>query len=295
MRCSQSKPHDAISDKHPGDVSAEENEAVCHVEPLRISTDGGPSVRDSCDVIVEELLSVAVEDVGSYTLMCTPCDVKALAVGFAFSEGVISTINDCLELTYLPDQHVVSLRVAEPARGASDRSLIVTSSCGMCGSRSIAKYLAGRITSGDSLRVPASLLRTVTEEMDERQGLFTRTGGTHAAGIFTADGRMIAFAEDIGRHNALDKTVGKCLMQDVSPAGHGLVLSGRVSLELIAKAARASIEIVAAVSAPSSLAIQAARNCNITLCGFVRGRRATVYTHPRRIEDLGSEVTRCSD
>lgn len=295
MQDSQSRPHGTINREHPGDVLSEADESVRRVEPLRISTDGGPSVRDPCDVVVEELVSVAVEDVGSYTLMCTPCDVKALAVGFAFSEGIISTIDDCLELTYLPDQHVVSLRVAEPACGASDRSLIVTSSCGMCGSRSIAKYLAGQITSGDLLRVPPSMLRAVTEEMLERQGLFTRTGGAHAAGIFTADGRMIAFAEDIGRHNALDKAVGKCLMQNVSPAGHGLVLSGRVSLELIAKAARANIEIVAAVSAPSSLAIQAARSCNITLCGFVRGRRATVYTHPHRIEDLGSEVEQCSD
>ncbi|MGB2986851.1 MAG: formate dehydrogenase accessory sulfurtransferase FdhD [Phycisphaerae bacterium] len=272
----------------PADATAEVNKVVRRVEPLRISTNGEPPVRDCCDVVVEELLTIMVEGVGNFTLMCTPCDVKALAVGFAFSEGMISSINDVIEFSYGPDQHVIGMRLEEPAQSVSGRSLIVTSSSGLCGSRNIDRVITGQITSGDSLRIPASLLREVAEEMHVRQGLFVQTGGTHAAGIFTADGEMIAFGEDIGRHNALDKAVGKCLMQDLSSAGCGIVLSGRVSLELIAKAARAGIEIVAAVSAPSSLAIQAAEQCNITLCGFVRGQRATVYTHPQRIEELSS-------
>jgi FdhD protein len=104
--------------------------------------------------------------------------------------------------------------------------------------------------------------------------------------VFNADGELLALGEDIGRHNALDKAVGKCLMRGLPLAGRGAVLSGRVSLELVAKAARAGLEMLVAVSAPSSLAIQAAQRCNITLCGFVRGERATAYTHTHRIEGL---------
>jgi FdhD protein len=263
------------------------NEAVLRVEPLRISTAGGPAVRDCCDVVVEELLTVMVEGVGNFAVMCTPCDVEALAVGFVFSEGLIDSLDDVIALMHRPDQHVVAMRIEEPGRNVAERNLIVTSSCGLCGSRNIDRMLTGQVSSGDSLRIPASHLRSVADEMSRRQQLFTRTGGTHAAGIFSSAGELITFGEDLGRHNALDKAVGKCLMQRASPRGLAAFLSGRVSLELVAKAARAGIEIVAAVSAPSSLAIQAAEQCNITLCGFVRGERATVYSHPRRIVGVG--------
>lgn len=231
-------------------------------------------------------MTIMVANVGSFALLCTPCNVEALAVGFAFSEGMISSIADVIDCSYRPDQHVVGLRLEAPPQTGAGRNLIVTSSCGLCGSRNIDKLLAGDATSRDTLRVPAAVLRTVVEDMRARQVLFAQTGGTHAAGIFTAEGELIVLGEDIGRHNALDKAIGKCLMRELSLAGRGVALSGRVSLELVAKAARAGIEIIAAVSAPSSLSIQAAERCNITLCGFVRGERATVYTHPRRIEGL---------
>jgi FdhD protein len=119
--------------------------------------------------------------------------------------------------------------------------------------------------------------------MHARQRFFARTGGTHAAGIFKADGEMLAIGEDIGRHNAFDKAMGQCLLRGVSTAGHAAVLSGRVSVELVAKAARAGLELVAAISAPSSLAIELAERCRITLCGFVRENRATAYAQPHRI------------
>jgi len=259
------------------------NEVLVRIEPLRISTSGGPPVRDQCDVVVEELLTIMVEGVGSFAVMCTPSDVEALALGFVFSEGLIDSAGDVVGVTRRPDQHAVAMRIEEPGRVASERNLIVTSSCGLCGSRNIDRLLTGQVRCGDSLRIPAAHLRTVAEKMASGQQLFARTGGTHAAGIFNAAGNMIAFGEDLGRHNALDKAVGKCLMEEVSPVGLATFLSGRVSLELVAKAARAGLEIVAAVSAPSSLAIQAAEKCNITLCGFVRADRATVYTHPHRV------------
>ena len=262
------------------------NNALLRIEPLRISTSGGPTVRDSCDVVVEELLTIMVEDVGSFAIMCTPCDVQALALGFVFSEGLIDSVDDVIGLTLKPDQQAVAMRIEEPGKVATERNLIVTSSCGLCGSRNIDRLLTGEVSSGDSLRIPAVHLRVVGEKMAAGQRLFARTGGTHAAGIFNAQGELIAFGEDLGRHNALDKVVGQCLLKRFLTTGCGAFLSGRVSLELVAKAARAGIEIVAAVSAPSSLAIQAAKRCNITLCGFVRGERATVYTHPHRIKGI---------
>lgn len=261
--------------------------AIEQVEALRISTGDGRAVRESCDVAVEDTLTIQVQGVGSFTLLCTPCDAEALALGFAFSEGMITSIDDVLACNYRPDQRTVGLHLAT-GQADSRRSLIVTSSCGLCGSRNVEALLAGPMASGDSLRVPAAVLRTVTERMRAYQELFRRTGGTHAAAIFGADGSFLAVAEDLGRHNALDKAIGKCLLEGLGLAGRSVVLSGRVSLELVGKAARAGLELVVAVSAPSSLAIQAAERCNLTLCGFVRGEHATVYTHPHRIVELTS-------
>jgi len=260
------------------------------VIPIRIAIDSGRAVQDHCAVVVEELVTLMVDQVGSFAIMCTPCDVKALAVGFAFSEGMIESMGDVVGCGYRPDDRVVAMSIDDPPRVVTQRNLIVTSSCGLCGSRSIESLLSGGSTCGDSLRVPCSLLPAVVNEMRSRQVLFERTGGTHAAAIFDAHGALVSFGEDIGRHNALDKAIGECVIGDMPLAGCGAVLSGRVSLELVAKAVRAGLEVILAVSAPSSLAIQAADRANITLCGFVRGQRATVYTHPRRIEGVTGEA-----
>jgi len=122
--------------------------------------------------------------------------------------------------------------------------------------------------------------------MHSMQKLFETTGGAHAAGIFDKSGSIIAFAEDIGRHSAFDKAIGKCLIAELNTKRCGVVLSGRISLEMVSKAARAGIELIGAVSAPSSFAIEAAKKWNITLCGFVRPGRMNVYTHLERICNL---------
>jgi FdhD protein len=171
----------------------------------------------------------------------------------------------------------------DPRQEPTSRNLIVTSSCGLCGSRNIDRLLAGATLCGDKLRVSLPVLHAAISEMQARQRFFMRTGGTHAAGIFTAAGDMLAIGEDIGRHNAFDKAMGQCLLHGLPTAGHAAVLSGRVSVELVAKAARAGLELIAAISAPSSLAIQVAERCHVTLCGFVREKRATVYARPHRI------------
>jgi FdhD protein len=134
-----------------------------------------------------------------------------------------------------------------------------------------------------SLKIAFSRLMAVSREMQARQAVFKHTGGTHAAAIFKKDGSILSFAEDFGRHNALDKAIGKCMLHGISTKGKGVMLSGRVSYEMAAKIARAQLELAAAVSAPSSLAVEIARRHGITLCGFVREDRATIYTHPGRV------------
>ncbi len=163
---------------------------------------------------------------------------------------------------------------------------LVASSCGLCGADDLASRLASLPQVGNTLEVAAPSLRRSAQALRRRQPLFTACGATHAAGLFDASGELLCVFEDVGRHNALDKVIGCCLLEGRSPAGYGVMLSGRVSLELVDKCARAGIEFIGAVSAPTSLAVEAADRCGITLCAFVRGTRATVFTHPERLRSF---------
>ncbi len=235
-------------------------------------------------VIVEEPLTIMVDRVGSFTVLCTPSDIEALAVGFVYAEGMIRGIEDVTAIftkDALPN--VIGIEVREPAQLGIARNLVVASSCGLCGVRNIEKMLSGIPACPHSLEVPEQLISDVAEKLRPLQTTFALTGSSHAAALFDRDGNILAFAEDIGRHNALDKAIGKCLLAKRLPRGCGVVLSGRVSLEMITKAARAGLELVVAVSGVSSYAITAARQWNITLCGFVRNGRINIYTDPTRI------------
>jgi FdhD protein len=235
-------------------------------------------------VIVEEPLTIMVDRVGSFTVMCTPCDKEALAVGFLFSEGMIRSAQD-VAAVYTKDHlpNVIGIEIREPAQFGIARNLVVTSSCGLCGARNIQNMLSAIPACRHGLEVSQRVLWDVTEKLRPLQTAFQLTGSSHAAALFNRDGAILAFAEDIGRHNALDKAIGKRLLAGESPCGCGVALSGRVSLEMIAKAARAGIELVVAVSGVSSYAIAAAQQWQITLCGFVRNDRINIYTDPTRI------------
>jgi len=241
-------------------------------------------------VIVEEPLTIMIHRVGSFTVMCTPSDVEALAVGFIYSEGMIRSAEEITSIAAKGDlPNVIGIEIQQPIQLDIARNLVVASSCGMCGVRNIQKMLSDVPACGHTLEVPEGLLLEITEKLRPMQTTFALTGSSHAAALFDRDGAILAFAEDIGRHNALDKAIGKCLLMKREMRGCGLVLSGRVSLEIVTKAARAGIELIAAVSGVSSYAITAARQWNITLCGFVRNGRINVYTDPTRIriEDNG--------
>ena len=277
------------------------------VDAVYLPGNGGPAQTTRFPVVSEDALTLDVEGVGFYTLMWTPVaasaeaqgytvedgvlgeiddpEALALALGFALSEGLISTVDDIRALSLCPDDpRVVRVQLrdtgsVQPAR----RDVVVNSSCGICGPREILDDNAlGLQSVPDTLRLPRARLQALMQSMREAQQVFEETGGSHAAAMFD-DAGIIAVAEDLGRHNALDKAIGRVLMARGVTAGCGALLSSRLSLEMVLKAVRAGAEVMLAVSAPTSLAIRVADRFGVTLCGFVREDRATVFTHPHRI------------
>ncbi|MCP4709882.1 MAG: formate dehydrogenase accessory sulfurtransferase FdhD [Planctomycetes bacterium] len=266
------------------DQESEVKSAIREVEVLAVSTERARDAEQSREVAREGPLTIEVKDVGVFTIMCTPCDTIALAVGFAFSENLIERREDIHVLMKCPDDpNVIRMQLAKKKEAAGgERRLLIVTSCGMCGSEDLNKVIGNLPVVGDNIRISSEKLVELTERLQREQQIFQRTGGTHAAAI-VRDGEILGMGEDLGRHSAFDKAVGKCLLNGIELTGMIGVMSGRVSFELAAKAARAGVELIAAVSAPSSLAIEVADRCNITLCGFVRRTEATVYTHRRRI------------
>ena len=265
------------------------------VDARRISTgptdrpgEGWPttSVNESIDVLIEAPLTIDAGDLGSYTVLCTPDCRRALAVGFLLSEGMIRSMADIAFIDECADAtSVIRVRLSEdiPKAAVSGRNLLVVSSCGACGSKDLDERLRALPEVDDTLRLDRRHLRAVGLALRDKQQLFDACGASHAAAVFDEDGKILSLAEDAGRHNALDKAIGKCLLSGIPPAGCGVMLSSRVSMEMVSRCARAGVELVAAISAPTSLAVDLADRCDITLCAFVRETRATIFTHPRRV------------
>lgn len=243
---------------------------------------------DPCQAPVEAPLTIDVQDVGAYTVMASPGEPLALAVGFVFSEGLINGLDDIGFLQRCEDDpSVIRMGLVRPPEGEGQgRNLIVASSCGLCGARNLEEILSGLPLVGHSLELTPEALMGAVQGMEQGQLLYRQTGGTHSAAVFDARGEIVSQAEDMGRHNALDKALGKMILGGRETAGLAVALSGRVSLEMAVKSARAGLELIAAVSSPTSLALEAAQRTGITVCGFVRGSRASAYTHPRRIAGL---------
>ena len=225
--------------------------------------------------------------------MRTPGHDFELAVGFLRTEGLIAGAGDVAAVRYcdLPageEQRfnivTVGLTVGFDPAGY-DRRFCTTSSCGTCGKASLDQVEVWCPPLDDPLRVPASLVPELPDRLREAQRLFDQTGGLHAAGLFDATGRLECLREDVGRHNAVDKVVGHALLGGELPLrGRLLMVSGRVSFEIVQKAAVAGIPVIAAVSAPSSLAVEAADRLGVSLAGFVRGGTYNLYSHPERVD-----------
>ena len=240
---------------------------------------------------VEAPLEIRVNGRGYAVTMRTPGDDADLAAGFLVSEGVVGSAADLTDVLVPADAtgDVVDAQVAGPgALVAMDRHrhVYTTSSCGVCGLASIeAVATTSRFDPGvDPVRVDARVLAALPARLRAAQALFDATGGVHAAGLLTSAGDPVVVREDVGRHNAVDKVVGWALRHGTLPAaGHVLQVSGRASFELVQKAGMAGIPVLAAVSAPSSLAVELAEALGITVVGFSRGTSMNVYARGDRV------------
>jgi len=247
---------------------------------------------DTRRVVREAPLVIHVNRETHYTLMRTPGEDRDLAVGFLFTEGVIDALGQIHVLRECPDNpNLIEVAVVGPAVAeGTERNMVVSSSCGLCGHTDIEGLVAGLPAATGVWELPVEVLFELPGSMRTAQSLFEVTGATHAAAIFNAQGVLDIVREDIGRHCAFDKAIGHALLAGVNLRDRAAFLSGRVSLEMIVKAARAGLPVVAAVSAPTAAAVEAAQRLGITLCGFVRGRDATVYTHSWRIRSVHPET-----
>jgi FdhD protein len=257
-------------------------DALAIEEPVEIRLEYGPA-ND------RKVQNIAVT-------MRTPGNDSELAVGFLFTEGIIprqlngSSVGHCFIACAENKENVIQVSLKEdiiPTLINAQRNFYTTSSCGVCGKSSIASiktvsaFSAGE---GDRNQTNEELIYELPAILQMHQAVFADTGGLHASALFDSAGRLLIVREDVGRHNALDKLIGTALADGILPLSrHILLLSGRASFELVQKAAMAGISIIAAIGAPSSLAVQLADEFNITLIGFLRDRRFNIYTQPQRI------------
>ncbi|MFH6988636.1 formate dehydrogenase accessory sulfurtransferase FdhD [Flavobacterium collinsii] len=222
--------------------------------------------------------------------MRTPGNDLDLAVGFLFTEGIISSYQNIKKVYHIEKscvtqkKNIVQVDLIEnfiPHLVQTDRNFYTTSSCGVCGKSSIESIKtvsAFKNVENSKLKLSTTVLYQLPEKLRIAQSSFVLTGGIHAAGLFTIEGELVLLQEDVGRHNALDKLIGKALAENLLPLNkYILLLSGRISFELIQKAAMAGISIVAAIGAPSSLAVELAAEFNITLLGFLKKERFNIY------------------
>jgi FdhD protein len=249
-------------------------------------------------VVVEEPLEIRIALAGETgpgaslsITMRTPGQDIELALGFLHGEGIIRSRDDVADSRICgPVGNVVRIQLAEGAAHDPDRlqrNFYTTSSCGVCGHASLAavERMLRSPRVDDSLTVSSALIESLSERARAGQDVFRETGGLHASCLFDANGKLLHVREDVGRHNALDKLVGARLLAGEPPLSNGvLFLSGRASFELLQKAAAAGIPVVAAVGAPSSLAIDLAQRTGILLVGFLRGHSFNVYAHRERLQ-----------
>ena len=271
------------------------SEALRSVDVIRVR--GAARAAESDRAATEEPLELRLHDQPFAVIMRTPGADRELAAGFLLAERVIGGADDLGTIAHCTDpaadhpENVVDVTLANGSAEAIDRLLAgrrqvtTSSSCGMCGRRTIESLATEVAPLRAAWSVPASTIAALPERLRARQAVFDETGGLHAAGLFARDGSLVDIAEDVGRHNAVDKIVGRMLMREALPlSDHLLCVSGRTSFEIVQKAIFAGIPIVAAVSAPSSLAIELAQEYGVTLVGFIRGDSFNIYAHAQRVE-----------
>jgi FdhD protein len=280
--------------------SALDPERVMHVSITHWQGDEQDSREDQ--LTVEEPFEIRIEGQSLAVIMRTPGNDHELAMGFLLTEGVIQRadavvrIEDAVDDDGLPLANVVNVTLRphglpgmpatfQPHPTSFERHFAVSASCGLCGKNSISDLMTSTPPlEPDTLRIRAQVIYSLQDRLRTAQSVFEHTGGLHAAGLFTSTGELLLLREDVGRHNAVDKLIGHGLLHGTFPyREHILMVSGRTSFEIIQKALLARIPCIAAISAPSSLAVELADKAGITLIGFLRNCSMNVYTHSERI------------
>lgn len=279
-----SKQRKTIIKVEAGKVTKKQDYLVTE-EPLEIRLRKSTRTRK----VESERLSITMRTPG------TPANDFELVTGLLYSEGFIQSRDDIQKLSYCVDKVLseeqrfnvinVQLKTDIEIDTTQQRTFMSNSACGVCGKSSLdGLHLRGYCTVESSLQVTPELLQALPDKLMKEQGLFTQTGGIHAAALFDAEGNLLALREDVGRHNALDKLVGWAVLEDKLPLENCILLmSSRASFELIQKAVAAQIPMVCALSAPSSLAVQLADDFGISLVAFLRDERFNIYAHDKRI------------
>jgi FdhD protein len=244
-------------------------------------------------VAVEEPLEIRLGGRRFTITMRTPGDDEELAAGFLHAEGFITSRAELGEIRRVrdakgnPEPNALDIVLNVPAEGLRERlsrNFTINSSCGICGRTSIESLTRRIAPPDDDLHVHAETILAIAPKLRAAQQVFAATGGLHAAARFDGGGELVAIREDIGRHNAVDKIVGHALLNDQLPLADSIIMvSGRLSFEIVQKVAAAGAPILAAVSAPSSLAVELSEEIGLTLIGFLREGGFNIYTHPARV------------
>ena len=267
------------------------------VTVVRVSPDGRTTEADVA--ATEEPLEIRLHDRSFAVIMRTPGADRELAAGFLLAEGVVEHASELGAVEHCrhphhPDVHnIVNVFLLGAAVGrlettlAERRYVMATSSCGLCGRVTIDSLKTRAVPLRSAMTVAPDIVHGFPEALRAEQAVFDRTGGLHGAALFTSGGALITSSEDVGRHNAVDKVVGRLLLEERLPLNDVvLVVSGRTSYEIVQKAWLAGVPVICAVSAPSSLAIELADEAGITLLGFARERAFNIYSHPHRIRPV---------
>jgi len=269
--------------------------SLLNIQVKKVTDDHSFITEDK--LAVEEPLEIQLQyrDVGNVltksvsVTMRTPGNDKELATGFLFTEGIISQASLVVNTVSKGDTNIITVVLGDdvqPALHKTERNFYTTSSCGVCGKASIdaIKTVSPFPASEDHLCVDVSLFYGLQQTLKSHQHIFENTGGLHASALFDLQANLLYVREDVGRHNALDKLIGHAFLHNHLPLNnHILLLSGRASFELIQKAIMAGIKMIAAIGAPSSLAVQMAEEAGITLIGFLKHDRFNIYTGWQRI------------
>jgi FdhD protein len=260
---------------------------------LRYGDEAGVRVDDQ--LAAEEPLEIRIGEQPLTVMMRTPGHERELALGFLFGEGIIRSARDVAAVHVIPNgehpeiENVLEVDLTPEAPGVDrrwQRNFLAASSCGLCGVSTIeAIHQSAPPLPDDGLAIDPEIIYGLDARLRSEQAIFARTGGLHAAGLFTLEGEPVVVREDIGRHNAVDKVIGHAVERQLLPLDrHILMVSGRTSFEIVQKALQARIPVLVAVSAPSSLARDLAQASNQTLIGFLRGRSLNIYSGRQRIK-----------